>query len=185
MLFLEHLGSARCLFQRLDSPDLELRFITMCWLATDVEDNRPVGKTSPLLRQHCSKSCSKQLHHSQHLEYFHVAAQDPVSLGTELDAHGAAGGADHQAVDQVGLAVVAHASCHLLVGRVVALHFHVDLVGSDNNWFEAGFSQGGLLRDQVRTRVKKAEGEVGLSVALLLAAIPNFLQAWRIVPAEC
>lgn len=59
MLFLEHLGSARCLFQRLDSPELELRFITMGWLATDVEDNRPVGKAPPLLRWHCSKSSSK------------------------------------------------------------------------------------------------------------------------------
>lgn len=122
--------------------------------------------------------------YSQHLEYLHVAAQDPVCLGTQLDAHGAAGGADHQAVDEVGLTVVAHTGCHLLVGRVVALHFHVDLVGSDNNWFETGFSQGGLLRDQVRTRVEKAEGEVGLSVTLLLAAISNFLQAWRIVPTE-
>lgn len=50
LLFLDHLGSARRLFQRLDSPELELRFITICWLATHVEDNRPAGKAPPLLR---------------------------------------------------------------------------------------------------------------------------------------
>jgi len=49
MLFLEHIGSARCLFQRLDSS-AGVRFITVCFLATDVEDERPVGKAPPLLR---------------------------------------------------------------------------------------------------------------------------------------
>lgn len=49
LLFLDHLGNARRLFQRLDSPELELRFITICWLATDVEDNRPAGKAPPAI----------------------------------------------------------------------------------------------------------------------------------------
>lgn len=119
-----------------------------------------------------------QNNYSQHLEYFNITAKDPVCLGTQLNAHGAAGRTDHQAVNQVGLAVIANVGRHLLISCVVALYFHVDLIGSDNNWFETGFSQSGLLRDQVRTCVQKAEGEIRLSVTLLLAAIPNFLQAW-------
>lgn len=70
---------------------------------------------------------------SQHLEYFHKAAEDTVGLSAEFDANATAGGADHQTVDQVGLAVVANAGGHLLVGHVVAFHLHVDLIGRDND----------------------------------------------------
>lgn len=70
---------------------------------------------------------------SQHLEYFHKAAEDAICLGTEFDANATAGGANHQTVNQVGLAVVANAGGHLLVGHVVAFHLDVDLVGCDND----------------------------------------------------
>lgn len=66
--------------------------------------------------------------YSQHLQNFHVAAEDAIRLGAEFDAHGAAGGADHQAVYQIGLAVIADVGRHLLVGCVIALHLHVDFI---------------------------------------------------------
>lgn len=87
----------------------------------------------------CAPTGTRETHvgdlesNSQHLEYFHKAAEDTVSLSAEFDANATAGGADHQTVDQVGLAVVAHAGGHLLVGHVVAFHLHVDLIGRDND----------------------------------------------------
>lgn len=158
MLFLEVIGSTRCLFQPLDFT-ASAGFITLCLhilLATHMLEEADLWENPLSLRWHRSESYKNS--YSQHLEYFHIAAKDPVCLGTQLDAHGTTSGADHQAVNQVGLTVVANICRQLLVGRIVALHFHMDLVRSDDDWFEAGFGQSDFLRDQVRTRVEKPQG---------------------------
>ena len=71
--------------------------------------------------------------HSQQLEDLHVAAERAVGLRAQLDAHGAAGGADHEAVDEVGLVVVARAGRQRRLGSAGGLHLHVDLAGGHDH----------------------------------------------------
>lgn len=95
--------------------------------------------------------------HSQQLEDFHVAAERAVGLGAQLDAQGAAGGADHEAVDEVGLAVVAHTGRQCWLGSAGVLHLHVDLAGGHDHRLEPRLGQCGFLRHQVRAGVQKAQ----------------------------
>lgn len=95
--------------------------------------------------------------YSQQLEDFHVAAECAVSLGAQLDAHGAAGRADHEAVDEVGLAVVAYAGRQRWLGSAGVLHLHMDLAGGHDHRLEPCLGQCGFLRHQVRAGVQKAQ----------------------------
>lgn len=120
--------------------------------------------------------------HSQQLEDLHVAAERAVGLGSQLDAQGAAGGADHEAVYEVGLAV-ARAGHERRLGSAAVLHLHVDLAGGHDHRREPCLGQRGFLRHQVRAGVQKAQGQGGLPVAGLLAAVPDLLQARGVVAA--
>lgn len=94
--------------------------------------------------------------HSQQLEDLHVAAERAVGLRAQLDAHGAARRADHEAVNEVGFAVVARAGRQRWLGSAGALHLHVDLAGGHNHRLEPRLGQCGFLRHQVRAGVQQA-----------------------------
>lgn len=153
---------------------------------------------------------------SQHLEDEGEAAQHAVGLGRQLDGQRVDGGADQQAVDEVGLAVAARrAALPPGVGRVVvALQLHQDLAGVDHGgrrgqrqrWRRGGDGDGGgWVGRGSRRRLRRAggggrQGQEGgwgwrgrlwaeqaqrhgrLAVVLLLAAVPDLLQAGGVVP---
>lgn len=139
----------------------------------------------------------------QHLEDEREAAEHPVRLRRQLDGQGVNSRADQQTVDEVGLAVApCRPALPFGVGRVVVtLQLHQDLAGVDSGgrrggdgdgrggWRQLGGAGGAGQREEGgggRSRgfwPQQAERQRRLAVVLLLAAVPDLLQAGRVVSA--